>query len=180
MDIESLDRRIIKTKKLLISTMLDLLQKKSLVKITVSEICDIAMVSRATFYLHYKDKYDLLEECLSELERRIVNSADETEICSNPHDMTRAIQDNPKLFRNIFLYEQSEELQKLFFEHCYQNFMQFLIQKQKDGYILNSIPEAMAAFYAGGVSSLLNWWITNDFPISADEINRCQETFLFL
>lgn len=180
MEQKQMDRRIVKTRKLLVDTMLELLQKKSLVKITVNEICDIAMVSRSTFYTHYKDKYDLLGYCLGELERRITNSQNATEICSNPHDMTAAIQNNPQLFRNIFLFDQSEELQKIFFEHCHQNFLQVLEKKQEDGRQLNSTPEALAAFYAGGVSALLNWWITNNFPISAEEINRCQDAVLII
>lgn len=40
----------------------ELLEKKPMSKITVKEICDLAEINRATFYHHYQDVYDLLEQ----------------------------------------------------------------------------------------------------------------------
>ncbi|MCP0887179.1 TetR/AcrR family transcriptional regulator [Ligilactobacillus sp. WILCCON 0076] len=40
----------------------NLLHQKSLAKITVSDIAQNAHLSRGTFYLNYKDKFDLLEQ----------------------------------------------------------------------------------------------------------------------
>ena len=42
--------------------LISLLKKKSLEYITVSEICEKAGVNRSTFYLHYENIGDLLEE----------------------------------------------------------------------------------------------------------------------
>ena len=41
---------------------LALLDKKNFAYITVKEICEAAGVNRSTFYLHYTDIYDLLEQ----------------------------------------------------------------------------------------------------------------------
>ncbi len=43
-------------------TMIQLLQEKSFHQITVDDICKQAKISRSGFYLHYKDKYDLVEQ----------------------------------------------------------------------------------------------------------------------
>lgn len=60
------DLRIRKTKKALYSALLALLNRQKFLKITVNDICQEALVSRTAFYDHFQDKYDLLEQWLSE------------------------------------------------------------------------------------------------------------------
>lgn len=57
---EHLDLRIQKTYKLLIYAFEDLLNEKEFEDISVTEICDAAMIRRPTFYTHFLDKYDFL------------------------------------------------------------------------------------------------------------------------
>jgi AcrR family transcriptional regulator len=54
-----MDRRTLKTQKAIREAFLNLLGKKSLNKITVAELSQLADLGRGTFYLHYKDVYDL-------------------------------------------------------------------------------------------------------------------------
>jgi AcrR family transcriptional regulator len=61
------DRRSIRTKKALKRVMLELLRKKDISKITVSELSELADIGRGTFYLHYADPYDLLDKLENEL-----------------------------------------------------------------------------------------------------------------
>ena len=42
--------------------LITLLEKKDFEYITIKEICDTAGVNRSTFYLHYENTYDLLQE----------------------------------------------------------------------------------------------------------------------
>ena len=55
-----MDRRTKYTKNIIKETFINLLEKKELNKITVSEICKIADINRSTFYRYYLDVYDLL------------------------------------------------------------------------------------------------------------------------
>lgn len=48
-----------KTKNAIENAFIELLQKKSIDKIKISEIVDGANVNRSTFYVHYFDVYDL-------------------------------------------------------------------------------------------------------------------------
>lgn len=43
-----------------------LLESDGFRKITIGKICEVALVSRSTFYSHYQDKYDLLEKLVDE------------------------------------------------------------------------------------------------------------------
>ncbi|HFX3810922.1 TPA: TetR/AcrR family transcriptional regulator [Enterococcus faecium] len=56
------DIRFYRTKERITTAMLDLLKTKSFTQITVKDICEKATISRSGFYLHYIDKYDLVEK----------------------------------------------------------------------------------------------------------------------
>lgn len=56
------DLRVIKTKKNIHNVLLDLLKKKSLSQISITELCNLAEISRGTFYFHYQEIGDILDE----------------------------------------------------------------------------------------------------------------------
>jgi len=53
-----------RTDKAILQAMVSLLKKKSFEKITVQDILDETPVTRATFYAHYHDKYEVVEKML--------------------------------------------------------------------------------------------------------------------
>ena len=57
-----MDRRSARTDKLLKDALIKLMNEKGFEKISVKDLTEEADINRATFYLHYKDKYDLLEQ----------------------------------------------------------------------------------------------------------------------
>jgi len=58
--------RVRRTQKLLREALVDLIEERGFEALTVGEITDRAMISRATFYRNYQDKYDLVEQIFSE------------------------------------------------------------------------------------------------------------------
>lgn len=66
-----MDRRTRKTKAAIKEAFFQLIKKKSITKITISEIAETADIGRGTFYTHYTDIYDLrtkiTEEFIAEL-----------------------------------------------------------------------------------------------------------------
>lgn len=55
-----------RTDKAILQTMVSLLKKKSFEKITVQDILEETPVTRATFYAHYRDKYEVVEKMLDQ------------------------------------------------------------------------------------------------------------------
>ena len=55
------------TKKALATSLKKLLSKKELSKITISNITDDCGVNRQTFYYHFRDIYDLLEQAIYQI-----------------------------------------------------------------------------------------------------------------
>lgn len=61
------DRRVRRTKKLLTQGLIQLMQQKQVKDITVRELADLADVNRGTFYLYYRDIFDMLEQIETEI-----------------------------------------------------------------------------------------------------------------
>ena len=55
------------TRQAIKETFLELLKQKNFTKITVTEICKISEINRGTFYLHYYDIHDVLEDILNDM-----------------------------------------------------------------------------------------------------------------
>ncbi|MEA4823629.1 MAG: TetR/AcrR family transcriptional regulator [Clostridiaceae bacterium] len=71
LDGEKTDRRVRFTKLSLRTALLSMLRERPIEKITVSALCDRADVGRGTFYMHYRDCFDLLEQIEGELYEQI-------------------------------------------------------------------------------------------------------------
>ena len=63
----SIDRRVRKTKKQLKQALTKLLMNKELKDVSVLELTELADINRGTFYLHYKDIYDLYDQTENEI-----------------------------------------------------------------------------------------------------------------
>jgi AcrR family transcriptional regulator len=61
------DPRVLRTRKLIMDSFIELSGEKEFKDITVKDITAEAMINRATFYYHFEDIYDLLEKVLSEV-----------------------------------------------------------------------------------------------------------------
>ncbi len=75
------DRRIVKSEKAIQSAFLAMLLDVGFDAITVKGLTEKADISRKTFYLHYLDKYDLLNGIVDEMIREL------TDLCEKKKDM---------------------------------------------------------------------------------------------
>ena len=84
------DRRVRKTKKAIQDVFCEMVEGKKLNEITVKELCARADINKSTFYLHYRDIYDLANSIQSILIRDVCAIIDEypyNEIISKAPEM---------------------------------------------------------------------------------------------
>ena len=100
------DRRVRRTKKLLTQALTQLLQEKQINEITVKELTDLADMNRGTFYLYYKDIFDMLEKIedgLFEALEEIVFLHEHDDVSQQTKpillDLFRFIEDNQEMCR---------------------------------------------------------------------------------
>ena len=74
---EKTDLRIRKTYKALCDAFVTILEKKRFDDLTVNELCDEAMIRRATFYKHFADKYDFFSFFIRQKQDQFISQAKE-------------------------------------------------------------------------------------------------------
>lgn len=70
-------RRVTKTRKILKQSLIELMKEKSIKNITVKELCKKSDINRGTFYLHYRDIFDLFEQVEMEFFNNLKEVLDE-------------------------------------------------------------------------------------------------------
>lgn len=69
--------RVRRTQKLLREALIELIEERGFDALTIGEITERAMVSRAAFYRNYQDKYDLVEQIFEEAMSTLLNAVGE-------------------------------------------------------------------------------------------------------
>ena len=62
-----MNQRVVLTKKLLKSSLIEMLQTQSIYRISIRELCENAGINRSTFYKYYGNQIDLLNEMEEDL-----------------------------------------------------------------------------------------------------------------
>ena len=80
----TMDLRIVKTRKAINDSFYELFEQKDFDKITVKDITEHAQIGRKTFYLHYIDKYDLLDRIVDKKFKALeeICEAKKNSVCS--------------------------------------------------------------------------------------------------
>lgn len=169
------DPRIIRTKRAFEKALLQLLKENEYEKITVRKIAEIAGLNRATFYLHYVDKEDLLEQYLTKFLKDFEQNA---EIMTNefsyeynkPHPlfirMFEHIQNNRKFYKIMLL--KNENPQIIFsVRRIINSFVKQASEHMIKEGIKFSVPSNIReSFITSAYLGTIIWWLENDMPYS--------------
>ena len=158
-----LDARTRRTRMLLGDAFLRLIMEKPIEDITVQEVLDRARVGRSTFYLHFRDKNDLL---LSQLERFLEHMS--TVLIANKEKSLRVAPvtemfDHLEQQRKLYCILRDAGRLTDFFDLAQDYFARGIEQRLIDSGRLSKLskPEltARANALAGSLLSLLRWWM---------------------
>ena len=90
------DSRVTRSKRDLRNAFMELIKTQPFEKISVTDICKTAMINKMTFYKHYQDKYDLLDDCVKSVAESIYYA------CVPDADIERRLNENPaELFADL-------------------------------------------------------------------------------
>lgn len=110
-----MDLRVKKTKTNIINAFLKLRSHKALEKITIKELAAEAQINKATFYLHYKDIYDLSDALEREIVNNIMSGIEHPDtVVSDPKrfvkELANAFYSNHALINTVFSGRQQNSL----------------------------------------------------------------------
>ena len=173
---EKIDLRIIKTKNNLYNALLELMKEKSFEEIKVSDICSKALINRSTFYSHYEDKYELLEDCIQDLKDSLSNELSKnTSINSTKEyylEMIKLFLNHIEEKRDSYLAIAINNRNSILTDILYDVINKDIINHLKDYYDKEKeVPLTIVAnFYLGAVVSIGISWIQNVNKYTKEEI----------
>lgn len=162
------DRRIRKTKAVLKKALLCLMKEKSVKHITVKELCDRADINRGTFYLHYADVFDMLEQ----IEDEMFNALNEYIELSAKNE--EALSES--LFKNIFSFvkENSEFCSVMLSDRGEIGFIKklltFLHDKFTSRFGDTPLTELYFSFIVYGFIGLIETWLNTGMNETPEEM----------
>jgi len=170
------NRKVRYSKMVIRDSLMELMKSKSILKISVKDICDIADISRSTFYDHYKDQYDLLrqieDESLSYLENLL-----------NNYNNKRSKRDLIDMIENVLAYIMNNNyVHVLLSEHGNIDFQKklfkhFTLQKQISGFFSGTMQDDETkayyfVFVVNGTIGLIQHWIKNNMHIPVPKLAK--------
>lgn len=168
-----MDRRVVKTRKAITDAFIGLLEEQDFEQITINEIADRADVNRGTVYLHYTDKFDLLDQSIEMYLQQLVESC-MVESPTTPMTVKEA------LLRTFRYLEQHAPVYTTLLTQkgipAFRNrLMKLLIQGVEEqidacGIHKGINREITVQFLASAATGLLEWWIMNSMPYPAEQI----------
>ncbi len=162
------DLRIVRTRKLLSSTLLDMMEESSIERISVIQLCSRAMVNRATFYAHFEDKYHLLSFALEEIKDAVYSSFTKEVPAASPKELMRKLvfmaveylSDKHNHVARIVENNRNERVIATLTESLTQS-IRYQLGKFKNTHP-SAVPSQMTAVcYAGALVNLLMWLLDN-------------------
>lgn len=162
------DLRFVRTNQMLCSAFIELLSKKKFEDITVNELCEKALIRRATFYTHFLDKYDFFAYFVRQNRDNFINEWTEPEEDKNLRDFSI------HMFREVvhYLAAHMAMVQNAMSSNAFSILLDILadeirvsfleeLSKAGDSTLLEEIsPQVAAAYYSGGIIQILRYWIT--------------------
>lgn len=183
MGTESIDRRVRKTRRQLRECLIHLLKEKKVQDITVRELTDMADLNRGTFYLHYKDVFDLLEKTEAELH-------DEFNQLVLKHDAVELKQTSSVMFNEIYtlVYENADLIEILLGENGDLNFVNRLKIMIREKCLNDWMevfrsgnPAAFDAFFSfivSGCVGLVQYWLQTGLKETPGQMAKLTEQII--
>ncbi len=179
---EKMDRRIQRTKELLINSLMNLIAEKGYESITVQNIIDEANLGRSTFYAHYNDKEHLLLSSMDEVVHSLLEGIDSLESQKKESGLPVHIISIQPIFSHA---QQNSGFRKAIAPASGNSLIAKSIQKHLSSHILSllktfsekskssGVPlEIMANYMAGTLITLLIWWLDNNMPYSPKKMEN--------
>lgn len=171
----TIDRRIQRTQQMLSSALFTLIVERGYDVITVQDITERANIGRATFYLHYHDKEQLLEESLLGLFEDLTKDVEPAPDFSATYQslsihVFQHIAERHELYRALF-----KEGGPPFIVVRMHKWLALLIQhrvlKPRVEQSTNDVDaELLAMHCAGSLLALMIWWLGHDLAPAPEQL----------
>jgi AcrR family transcriptional regulator len=165
------DRRVRRTRQLLIDALLALVVERGYEGLTVQDVLDRADVGRSTFYAHFRDKDDLLQAAFARL-RAVLEGHTRGQGAASLSDISLALfchtADHRPLYRAMVGRPSGALMLRVAHEQLSDVVRPHLDQAAGR---LSVPPDVAAQYYVSALFGLLTWWLDADLPYTPAEMD---------
>ena len=171
---DKVDRRVQRTRRALQEALIELILERGYESLTVQNITERANLGRATFYLHFRDKEELLfstlETIYNDLTRQVDAVASISGVPTEPLSLVvfRHVQENNRLY-SVMANERGSNL----IANQIRDYLAAAIQRQLEskGMTNPGIPIEIVAYHlAGSLIALVSWWLKHQMSHSPESM----------
>ncbi|WP_352399127.1 TetR/AcrR family transcriptional regulator C-terminal domain-containing protein [Anaerotignum sp.] len=180
---EKVDRRIKRTKNMMRDALMDLMDEMSFGEITAKDITSRADLNRATFYLHYNNVFELLDELENEVAGDFSQMLYKVEVKLGEDweypmigQICDYIVENQRLCRCLLLNPRSDRFARKLTEIMKGKGMQV---KEEMGLEFDpNKEEYIHQFIACGAMGMVKQWLLEGMPMSKEEMTDLAMTLI--
>jgi len=163
----NMHRKVRYTRMVIRDALMELMKSKSILSISIKDICELADISRSTFYAHYKDQYDLLrqieEETLAYFEGMLEKYRDKhsrKETSQMVEEMLTYIANNGNSIQVLLSENGDLSFQMKIFQHFtnHSQIEKYITDKQQD----SEAKTYYSVFLIHGAIGLVQHWLKNN------------------
>lgn len=188
-----IDRRVNRTRRLLRQSLMALVVEKGYDSVTIEDITERAELGRTTFYLHYRDKEELLLESIDtiadELTEKIYHEIEQQEPDIQSPNRFRPIVfvfqhacDNRMLYQIILRGEGStvaaSRIRKIIFNAALM-FFNVQLDPAIKSTLSDTQMELFAAYFSSSLLGFLTWWLEAESAYNPEEMGEYYRRFFF-
>ncbi|GAB4549125.1 MAG: TetR/AcrR family transcriptional regulator [Anaerolineae bacterium] len=171
------DRRVQRTRAALAQAMLALIMDQPFEAITIQAIVDVANVARATFYMHYRSKEELLLDALNAEIRALADYLGHLREDSSRPVPIRLLFEHVERRAPIYRLMLHGFGKTDFYLHLRDTIASYALMWFKRRRLSASLPlEVIAVHFGGALLNLLHWWLHADNAYSPQQMEQiCQQ-----
>ena len=164
------DPRVIRSRQMLRSALVSLIPEMGYTGITIQDIADRATLNRTTFYLHYRDKNELLQDTFNSLIADFIPIPPSSGLFSreiNLESITlilRQISRHADFFRVLLAEESPPAFLNTVRDYIMRVGLQWLTMMQPKGENSRVSTEVASNFVGSAFLGVIGWWLENDMP----------------
>lgn len=173
------DRRVQRTRKLIREAFIALTIEKGFAAVTVRDITEHAEVNRATFYRHYLDKFDLLDQYAEEV-YQLLDTPDVAPAPTSAGQSSAGAEHLPagmvQMFEHVRAHAQFYRVMlgkngdPGFAEKIQHYIEKRLRQSLPDTQLGQPFAELYLGYVASGSIGVIRWWLEHERPYSPAEM----------
>lgn len=172
MEKKSTDRRVRYTKLVLKQTLMSMLQEKPLKKISTSELCRQADISRNTFYTYYRDPEELLQILMDNfsqtLYQTVLDQLQVPDVLQSAKSICELVKSEPELSKWLLTHLQNSKFVVKTIDVAKERVINYY-RKEMPAMTDRDL-EYLFNYMAYGTMHMLLTWVENGMLESTDEV----------